>query len=169
MVAQIDNYEDPAFVTAARAPKRPRTDLALSVLLTIDRIPFLYSGDEVALDYREVGGLFVGGGPSPRDLAWVKTLIALRKRSTALRRGDFTEIAIPEPVYAFVRSHGSETVLVMLNASDGRRDVSVEIGPKRPWRDLGLHDLIGDREVKPKGSPEPLGIKPFGVRILKVD
>ena len=169
MVAQIDNYEDPSFVTAARAPKRPRTDLAMALLLTIDRIPYLYSGDEVALDYREVGGLFVGSGPSPRDLAWVKTLIALRKRTVALRRGDFTEIATRGPVYAFVRSHGSETVLVMLNASDGRREVSTGIGLGRPWRDLGLHDLIGDRKVKPRGSPEPLGIEPFGVRILKVE
>jgi glycosidase len=169
MVAQIDNYEDPAFVTAALAPKRPRTDLALAMLLTIDRIPFLYSGDEVALDYREVGALFATGPPSPRDLTWAQGLIALRKRTAALRRGDFTKIATPEPVFAFLRSHGRETVLVLLNASDERRDVSIGIGPGRPWRDLGLHDLIGDREVKPKGSPDPLGLGPFGACILKVE
>ena len=61
----------------------------------------------MALDYREVGALFAGNQPSPRDLAWMKKLIALRKQSKALRRGDFTEIATPESVYAFVRSHGS--------------------------------------------------------------
>jgi alpha-amylase len=169
MVAQIDNYEDPAFVTAARAPKRPRTHLALALLLTIDRIPFLYSGDEATSGYRAVGALFAGDQPSPVDLARVKKLIALRKRSNALRRGDFTEIATPEPVYAFVRSHGGEMVLVLLNASDERRDVSVGIGPGRAWRDLELHDLLTGREVKPKGSPEPLGIEPFGARILRVD
>jgi Alpha amylase, catalytic domain len=169
MVAQIDNYEDPAFVTAAPVPKRPRTDLAMALLLTCDRIPLINSGDEEALDYREVGGLFVGGGPSPRDLAWVKTLIALRKRSAALRRGVFTEIAMPGSVYAFLQSYGTETVLVMLNTSGGRQEVSFGIGRGRPWRDLGLHDLIGDREVKPQGSPVPLGIEPFGVRILQVD
>jgi alpha-amylase len=169
MVAQIDNYEDPTFVTAARAPERPRTALALALLLTIDRIPFFYSGDEVALDYREVGALFAAGQPSPRDLTWAQKLIALRRRTAALRQGDFTEIATPEPVFAFLRSHGRETVLVLLNASDERRDVSIGIGPGRPWRDLGLHDLIGDREVKSKGSPDPLGIEPFGARILKVD
>jgi glycosidase len=74
MAAQIDNYEDPAFVTAARAPERPRTNLALALLLTIDRIPLIYSGDEVGLDYREAGSLFVGGGPSRRDLAWIENL-----------------------------------------------------------------------------------------------
>ena len=67
-----------------------------------------------------------------------------------------------------MRSYGKDTVLVLLNASEGRRDVSVGIGPGRPWRGLGLHDMIADREVKPKGSPEPLGIEPFGARILEV-
>jgi alpha-amylase len=168
MVAQIDNYEAPTFVTAARAPERPRTALALALLLTIDRVPFLYSGNEAQLDYREVGALFARGGPGRRDLAWAEKLIGLRKQSAALRRGDFTEIATPAPVYAFVRSHGKETVLVLLNASDEPRDVMTGIGRGRSWRDLGLHDLIGDTEVKPKGSAEPLRIEPFGVRVLKV-
>jgi hypothetical protein len=47
--------------------------------------------------------------------------------------------------------------------------VSVGIGPGRPWRGLGLHDLIADREVKRKGSHEPLGIEPYEARILKVE
>ena len=50
------------------------TDLALALLLTIDRIPFLYPGDEAAQDYREVGALFAGNQPNPVDLAWVKKL-----------------------------------------------------------------------------------------------
>jgi hypothetical protein len=57
----------------------------------------------------------------------------------------------------------------LLNASDERRDVSVGIGRGRAWRDLELHDLLTGRDVKPKGSPEPLGIEPFGTRILRVD
>lgn len=168
MVAQIDNYEDPAFVMVAQAPKRARTDLAMALMLTIDRIPLIFSGDEVALAYREVGTLFDRGGPSRRDLEWARRLIAVRKHSTALRRGDFAEVGTAGDVYAFVRTHGDDRVLVMLNTAAGHRDVSFGIGTE-PWRTLGLHDLIEDRVVKPKGSPEPLGIEPFGARLLGVD
>jgi hypothetical protein len=62
-----------------------------------------------------------------------------------------------------------ETALVVLNMSEERQDVSVEIGSERPWRDIGLHELIGNKEVKHKGNPEPLGIEPFGGHILKVE
>ena len=47
--------------------------------------------------------------------------------------------------------------------------MSFGIASGRPWRDLELHDLIGDREVKQKGSPKPLKIEPFGARILRVN
>jgi hypothetical protein len=86
-----------------------------------------------------------------------------------LRRGDFTEITSPEPVFSFVRSYATETIVVILNTSENRRDVSLGIGSGRPWRDLLLHDMIRDRTVKRKGSPEPLGIEPFGALILNVE
>lgn len=70
-------------------------------------------------------------------------------------------------VYAFLRSKGTERVLVLLNASGGHRTVSFAVGTA-PWSSLGLHDLIEDREAKPKGSPEPLGIEPWGTRILRI-
>jgi maltose alpha-D-glucosyltransferase/alpha-amylase len=51
-------------------------------------------------------------------LWWTKRLIALRKRSLALGRGPI-EILTPEnrKVLAFIRSHGDERVLVVLNLS----------------------------------------------------
>jgi hypothetical protein len=141
----------------------------MALLLTIDRTPLIYSGDEVALDYHEVGALFTGGGSNPRDLAWVQKLIALRRRTEALRRGDFTEIAAPGAVFGFARSLGAETVMIILNTSDEPKEVSCGIGPGRSWREFGLYDLIGDKEVKQKGSHEPLRIEALGARILKVD
>lgn len=79
MAAQIDNYEAPAFVTAARDPKRARTELAMALMLTIDRIPLIFSGDEVATAYREVGALFDRGGPKSHDLDRARRLIAVRR------------------------------------------------------------------------------------------
>jgi alpha-amylase len=168
MVAQIDNYEDPAFVTVARVPKRARTELAMALMLTIDRIPLIFSGEEVALAYREVGTLFDRGGPSRDDLDRAERLIAVRKHSAALRRGDFAEVGTAGAVYAFVRSHASERVLVLLNTSGERREVSLQVGTE-PWRTLGLHDLIEDRDAKTRESPEPLGIEPWGARILRME
>jgi len=137
-------------------------------LLTIDRVPLIFSGDEVALAYREVGALFDRRGPSRRALDRTRKLIAVRKQSAALRRGEFAEVGRAGRVYAFIRTQGKDRVLVMLNASDGRRDMSFGVGIE-PWRTLRLRDLIEDREVKPKGSPESLGIEPFGSRILRID
>lgn len=168
MMAQIDNYEEPAFVTTARAPKRARTALAMALMLTIDRIPLIFSGDEVATAYREVGALFERGGASNHDLDRARRLIAVRRQSAALRRGDFAEISAAGAVYAFMRTHGNERVLVLLNTSGEHRKVSFPVGTES-WRSLGLHDLIEDRETKPKESPEPLGIEPFGARILRME
>jgi alpha-amylase len=167
MAVQIDNYEDPAFVTVARDPKRARSELAMALMLTIDRIPLIFSGDELATAYREVGTLFDGGGPNSHDLDRARRVIAVRRHSAALRRGDFAEVGAAGAVYAFVRADGSERVLVLLNTSGGSREVSFPVGTER-WRSLGLHDLIEDREAKTKGSPEPLGIEPWGARILRV-
>ncbi len=58
-MAPIDNYED-AFASVANETKGARTMLALTYLLTLDRVPLLYAGNEVGIAFRDVVRSHVG-------------------------------------------------------------------------------------------------------------
>ncbi|HEY6006956.1 MAG TPA: maltose alpha-D-glucosyltransferase [Geobacteraceae bacterium] len=63
-------------------------------------------------------------------LWWMRRMIDLRKRFKAFGRGSFEFVTPDNPkVLAFVRSHGDETVLVLINLS--RFSQAVEIGTPR--------------------------------------
>jgi len=52
-------------------------------------------------------------------LAFSRRMIALRKASPALTRGEIALIETPEPVLAFTRTEGDETLLCVFNMSQG--------------------------------------------------
>ena len=167
MCTQIDNYESPDFMTAAMEPKQPRMKLALAFLLTLNRVPLLYSGDEAALSYRDVGGLFDARRTDSRFFEYTKTLIAARRKHVALRRGDFVELQPRTPVYACLRSHGGDRVLVILNNSDQAQQVSFPV-LHESWSSIGLSDLVTGEVVKARNMDVPLNIEPWGVRLCRV-
>ena len=82
MLAPIDNYED-AFVSVAKEPKALRTKLALTYILTVDRVPLLYAGNELGIAFREVGGAFPADRKRSAFVNDVRALIAVRKRRPA--------------------------------------------------------------------------------------
>ena len=141
--------------------------LAMTFLLTIDRIPLIYPGDEMALAYDDVGGLFDPSRQNPRFFKYVQTLIALRKKNRALRSGEFREVQSHESIYAFLRTAGDEQVLVLFNNSSQPQQVSLPLG-KQLWRDLELYDLVRRRVVKPRAATAPLELEAFDARILNV-
>jgi len=166
MMAAIDNYEK-AFASTAKVPKEARTRLALTYILTLDRIPLLYAGNELGIAFRDVGKAFP---PDRRDspfLKEVKALIALRKREPALRRGDFAELVARDSIYAFLRTSGEDRILVVLNGSNRPREFAMPIGD-RMWKDYRLEDLIAGEVVKPPGSEAAIKLEAFGSRILKM-
>jgi alpha-glucosidase len=80
----------------------------------------------------------------PRSmLAFTRDVIALRRRSSALRSGDYRPVSSGREVFVFMRTRGSERLLVALNFSDrerrvvtgesGRRDrLEISTEPDRP-------------------------------------
>lgn len=166
MLAPIDNYEK-AFTTIASAPKAPRTLLALTYILTLDRVPLLYAGDELGVAFTEVGGAFPADRHASPFLQKVKALIALRNREPVLRQGDFTEVFAHDSVYAFVRTLGDDRILVVLNGSEQARPFSASLGD-RAWRECLLEDLIHPGEGKPAGEDVRIELEAFGSRILRV-
>jgi hypothetical protein len=169
MCAGIDNYGLRTFLSVAAEPKLERMKLALGLLLTVDRIPMLYSGDEVGCWYgdKEVGALFEPGNQNPGFRAHVQRLLALRAKERVLRRGDFQEVASTDAVYAFLRSEGERRVLVALNNSQQTAPLRCAVEGV-PWRQLELRHLLGDRTIKRGDDETPVHLGPLQLRVMSV-
>lgn len=166
MLAPIDNYEK-AFTTIAKQPKSARTMLALTYILTLDRVPLLYAGDELGVAFTEVGGAFPADRDASPFLHQVKSLIALRNREPVLRRGEFTEVFAHDSVYAFLRTLDDDRILIVLNGSDHAKSFSASLGD-RAWKECGLEDLVSSTQVKVAGDDASIQVEPFGSRIVRV-
>jgi cyclomaltodextrinase / maltogenic alpha-amylase / neopullulanase len=166
MMAPIDNYEN-AFVSIAKEPKGARTKLALTYILMLDRVPLLYAGNELGIAFREVGGAFPVDRKDSPFFKYVKSLIALRKREPALRRGDFTEVFARDSVYAYLRRSGDDRILIVLNGSDRAQRFAMPIDD-RPWKDCRLEDLMAGGITKQAGAATAIEVVAFGSRILRV-
>lgn len=166
LMAQIDNYEK-SFASFAADPKGPRTRLALTYLLTVDRVPVLYPGDELGIASAEVGAAFPPDRRSSPFLKHVRSLIALRRREPALRRGTFDEVLARDGVYAFLRTLGDDRLLIVLNGNDRACSFSSPVAD-RPWASWRLDDLLSGEVAKAEGSTRPIEVEAFGARILRV-
>jgi glycosidase len=166
MMAPIDNYES-SFTSIAKEPKRERTELALAYVLTLDRVPLLYAGNELGIAVSEVGAAFPTNRNNSSFLKDVKALIALREREPTLRRGGFTEVFSREAMYGFLRTLGEDRILVVLNGSDKTKTFATPIGGTA-WRTCRLLDLVRGGVSKPPGSEAAIQVKAFGAAIMRV-
>jgi cyclomaltodextrinase len=66
---------------------------------------------------------------------WVRTLISLRKRLPALRRGEFHSLLVESSngLYGFFRALGDEKILVAMNASDHHQHMKIQAS-KLGWQ-----------------------------------
>jgi cyclomaltodextrinase len=152
MLNLLGSHDTARLMTVAGGDEQ-RVALALVALFTLPGTPMLYYGDEIGLE----------GGDDPdcrRTLPWdesrwrqpvydlTRKLIALRRLSAALRRGDFELLLAFNRVLAFVRRHENEAVVVVLNPGAERKDFTIELpyGLAEELRDevsgarYGVHD-----------------------------
>jgi cyclomaltodextrinase len=121
MYVPLDSHDTERFKTLVGG-NIEKLKLAFLFQMAFSGAPAVYYGDEIGLE----------GGKDPdsrrafpwkeaywnQELrSWVKTLIALRKRTPSLRRGEYIRVLAMDGLYAFVRSLGEDKVLVVLNAS----------------------------------------------------
>ncbi len=117
-----------------------KVKLAFLFQMAYPGAPAIYYGDEIGME----------GGKDPdcrrafpwNDLTWdtelrhwVKTLIALRRRNPAMRRGDYERLLVDEHgLYAFRRKLGQEQVVVALNLSANTQTLILE-ADKAGWHE----------------------------------
>ncbi|HJT69522.1 MAG TPA: alpha-amylase family glycosyl hydrolase [Terriglobales bacterium] len=115
--------------------------LAASVLnFTLDGIPFVYNGQEVddptATAWRKLAPIRWSDAGNPADeksievtLDTYKKLFAMRASEPALTSGSMTWIDNdqPESVLSFLRKHGNEEILVIINVSNRNVHVTVDL------------------------------------------
>ena len=126
----LDSHDTPRFVTCASGDQ-DSFRLALTFLFTYTGAPCIFYGDEIGLAGRqdpECRQPFLWNSANwNKDLLdFVKSLIALRKSHDVLRHGSFSRMYAADGIYAFKRASDVESVLVVLNASDQPRTITLD-------------------------------------------
>jgi glycosidase len=178
LVTFLDNHDTPRLAAVPGVtPERLR--LAIAFLLTTRGIPQITWGDEIGLpghmdDRRDFPGGFPGdardaftaAGRTPEEKQIFTTyhdLLRLRKSSPALRRGTLTDLIATETVYAYLRQHGAERVVVALNLGKAAAEVALP-----PELSGGAERLYGQpRWIDAPGGPR-LGLPGESAAIVKL-
>jgi glycosidase len=127
MIASVDNYENPTFLSQVTGGEAKRKlYLAEAFLLTINRVPFIYSGNEMAIDYSLPGQLFAQGDPV--FLGRFRQLTGIRAGSPSLRAGSLRWLDASTHVLSFDRSTGGQHVVVVLNDQSATQPFTVHLG-----------------------------------------
>jgi glycosidase len=151
LVTFLDNHDTPRLAAVPGvAPARLR--LAAAFLLTTRGIPQITWGDELGLpghmdDRRDFPGGFPGdprdastaAGRTPEEqrlFATYRDLLRLRKATPALRRGTLTDLVADQTVYAYLRQHEAERVVVALNLGRAPAEVPLPSGISGPAENL---------------------------------
>lgn len=121
----LDNHDTDRFANGAEADPViiEKLKLALTFLLTTNRVPVIYYGTEVAMEgrqekYPEWGPenrQTMEWGKNPELADYFKRVAAIRLEEVALCRGGNFEMWQDDLVYAFLRKHEDEEVIVVLN------------------------------------------------------
>jgi neopullulanase len=148
---------------------------AFTFLGTARGTPLVYYGDEIAMrggpdpdNRRDFPGgwaadprnAFLASGRTAEEkevFDHLRRVLALRARSTPLRRGEMRNLRVDDRAWLYVRRQGSEIALVALNLSDGPATLEAEVG------DLALAD--GWRSEDALGSPATASVAGRRLRV----
>lgn len=137
MMNLLDSHDTERFLTTVGGDTR-KLKLALLFAMTYVGAPTIYYGDEVAME----------GGADPdcrRPFHWawrddsgrvevhdhVRRLTAVRREHPCFALGSFETLLAEGRVYAYRRSLGEDTAVVVLNAGRGEITVDVPVGEVR--------------------------------------
>ncbi len=156
---------------------------AEALAFTLDGVPLIYNG-------MEVGDTTESGYPAlfekmpifwqtairrPEFPRFYKSIVALRKSSTALRRGDLVWLRNSDEnrVVTFVRRSGKEEVVVAINMTNAPFSGTVDVAGKFIEMSPDLSPPLPPDDEKAKAKEKPkleipkLALDAFGVRVFR--
>lgn len=167
----LDNHDTPRLATAL--PDVQRRRLAQVLQFTLPGSPNLYYGSEV--------GMTGGDDPEMRapmrwdlvnadnpDLAWTRSLVALRKQHRALRIGDYRPVTA-QKLLAFERhtDRALDTVVVIANPGEAEVSETVLVGNSKLMNNWDMVSPDGAVRVKIMTSMLNVTLPPGGFLVLK--
>jgi cyclomaltodextrinase len=165
MFVPLDSHDTERFKTLVSGDTR-KLKLAFLFQMSFPGAPAIYYGDEI--------GMEGGKDPDSRrafpwrestwDLElrqWVRLLVSLRKRTPALRRGEFIRLLAEDGVYAFARILGEQNILVALNASGQEHRVEIPCVFLNWSEGRVLQSLVDGRKFSVTGGKLPLILPPW--------
>lgn len=129
LTASINNALTVPFVQAVQAAGEEenfieRFRLASVLLMTVNRVPLIQSGNEYSVDYTHPR--VPADEPDETFRQYFKKLIQIRRNHAAFRRGSFTPLVATDSVMSYARQLEGKTFLVVLNL-DARPKQDFEI------------------------------------------
>jgi cyclomaltodextrinase / maltogenic alpha-amylase / neopullulanase len=170
----LDNHDTPRLATTV--PERKARQLAQVLQFTLPGSANLYYGTEVAME----------GGDDPEtrspmrwdkveanhpDLAWTKSLAALRRNHRALRVGDFRSVEASGSVVAFERftDRVADSTLVVVNPTREAITTTLMV-PNSKWMDgAALIDQLGGQGATVKAALTVFTIPAQTAQVFKLD
>ncbi|HEY5156724.1 MAG TPA: glycoside hydrolase family 13 protein [Anaerolineales bacterium] len=156
MYVPLDSHDTERFKTLVGG-NTDKLKLAFLFQMAFPGAPAIYYGDEIGQE----------GGKDPdsrrafpwkemdwnQDLrSWIKILIAIRKRSPSLRRGDFVPLLAEDGLYAFARTLGEEKILIALNASGRSRRFELPFTPLGWTEERIVQNLVSHEKMAVSGG-----------------
>lgn len=173
MGAFLDNHDTERFLNECGGDKR-KLKLALTCLMTINRIPVIFYGTEQSLDNRHTDGPAIIAQGSRNDMdfhrdedmsQFFQKLTSIRNDCEPLRHGALLEMWQDDQVYAFDRKSDHGEAVVVLNNADATqsRDIPLRAesqlangtvlqdmltGEKTTVQDGKIHCEVGGRSAR---------------------
>ena len=131
----LDSHDTPRFLSCAGGDKNALR-LAWLFLFTFPGAPCIYYGDEIGIDGKHDPDCrksfpWDEGKWDKNLFEYAKDLIALRTKSPALRRGDFTRLWSTDGTYVFARALDGQSFIVALNVSESPQQAEVRYDAKK--------------------------------------
>ncbi|HKG53666.1 MAG TPA: DUF3459 domain-containing protein, partial [Anaerolineales bacterium] len=149
--------------------------LAALCQFTLVGAPVVYYGSEVGLSqhadvmqhgyaiHEEARLPMIWGAGQDQDLfGFYQNLIALRKSQSALRRGTRTTIFSDEQRFAYRRSEGSETLVILLNISEHETTFELEL-----TESTLAFATSAECKIQGEGRAKQIILPPFGGIVLQ--
>lgn len=144
----IDSHDTERFINSSGFNENS-LKLAALLQMTYVGMPMIYYGTEIGMDGfndPDCRKTFVWDEKEQNAdlLTYYKKLIAIRKKSSALTKGDFRSLIVDEirQIYGFIRSYGTEKAVVVINALPIEQEIEVEL----PFTASEAKELISGKE-----------------------